>query len=329
MLFARARLADLGRFVALALGVFVLLNVFGELIRPRFDTLHDWIALPLPRAARLGIAALAGIVLTAHGLGTRLPRAARTAAAGLLAAISLVALVNAIQFWRGLATDAFDTPAVVPASLLVAVVLAALAAAQTSDLPAPPWSARRVLACAGVCFATAIALPLVRVATFGPTRYDRSADCAVVFGARVYGDGTPSLALADRVDESVRLYHRGQVGLLVMSGAVDQSNGRSEPEAMRARAIAAGVPAEAIVVDEAGVDTLSTVRNTRALMDERGLRDAIVVTHYFHIPRAKLLFDREAIRSFTVPARMSRRLAKEPWFVAREVPGYYHALLLG
>ena len=41
-------------------------------------------------------------------------------------------------------------------------------------------------------------LPLVVVLTFGPTRYARPADCALVLGARVYDDGRPSLALSAR-----------------------------------------------------------------------------------------------------------------------------------
>jgi uncharacterized SAM-binding protein YcdF (DUF218 family) len=172
------------------------------------------------------------------------------------------------------------------------------------------------------------ALPLVQMATFGPSRYERSADCAVVFGARVWRTGRPSDALADRVDEAIRLYRRGLVGHIVMSGAVDDDAGFSEPAVMAARAEAAGVPREAILLDEDGVDTASTVRNTARMMRREGMSRALVVTHYYHEPRAKMLFNRAGIRAYTVPAHMSRRLRKEPYFLLREVAAYYHSFLL-
>src|SRR5262249_49725610 len=77
--------------------------------------------------------------------------------------------------------------------------------------------------------------------------------------------------LAARADESVHLSQRGLVARVVMSGAVEPENGLSEPEVMRARAVAAGVPEEAILLDSAGVDTAATVRNTAALMRREGL----------------------------------------------------------
>ncbi len=43
------------------------------------------------------------------------------------------------------------------------------------------------------------------------------------------------------------------------------------------------------------------------------------MTHHYHEPRAKMLFDRAGIRTYTVPAQMSRRLLKEPCFLMREV----------
>jgi uncharacterized SAM-binding protein YcdF (DUF218 family) len=63
-------------------------------------------------------------------------------------------------------------------------------------------------------------------------------------------------------------------------------------------------------------------------MREEGLSRALVVTHYYHEPRAKMLFDRAGIAAFTVPATMSRRLTKEPYFLMREVVAYYHSFLL-
>lgn len=311
-----------------AVGVFVLANLAGELLRPPFDTTGDWLSLPDPPWLRHAFAAVVAAVLVAGALLPARPRALRRAGMVLTAAVVVIALADAAAFYLALARGRIHTPAVVPASLLVAALFAALAAElRAAAAPVPPGLRRHAVRL-GAAVAVMLALPVVRMVTFGPTRYERNADCAVVFGARVWNDGTPSDALADRVDESIRLYQAGRVRALVMSGGIDPGNGHSEPEVMRARAEARGVPRAAVLLDEEGVDTASTVRNVARLLDQQGLRTALVVTHYYHEPRAKMLFDRAGVRAFTVPATMSRRLMREPYFVAREIAAFYHSFLL-
>jgi vancomycin permeability regulator SanA len=319
---------EVARSVGLALGVFILINLAGEAIRGPFSTLPDWISLPGPRWCEHIAALAAAIALLAHGL-VALPASARRGAALLLVGGAICALVDTARFYAALSAGYFRTPAVIPASILVAAILLVLAAGMWKERdPRPPWTLRRarnaLLTAAGV----AVAIPLVRMMSFGPSRYDRRAEYAVVFGARVWDNGTPSDALADRVDEAIRLHQRGLVRRILMSGAVDAHNGFSEPEVMKDRAVAQGVPVAAIVLDEQGVDTASTVRNTARILGRSPEDAALVVTHYYHEPRAKMLFDRAGIRAYTVPARMSRRLLKEPYFVLREVAAYYHSFLL-
>jgi vancomycin permeability regulator SanA len=171
------------------------------------------------------------------------------------------------------------------------------------------------------------ALPLVNIFTFGLTRHARRADVAVVLGARAYADGSPSLALADRVDEAVRAYHGGLVPRLIMSGGIDPHTRVSEARVMRERAVRAGVPAAVIELDEEGASTALTAQNVARLVPT-GAR-VLVVSHYFHLPRTALLFRRQGLRPFTLPARMTRRLLREPWYVLREVPAFYVAWLTG
>jgi uncharacterized SAM-binding protein YcdF (DUF218 family) len=322
-----------------AAGLFIVVNLAGQALRPPFETLGDWVSLPSSPLLRTALAAAVAAALLAGAV----PQAGSPASPGphrharhpllrwarvlLLTAVAADALADTLAFYVALYRRAIHTPAFVPASLLVAVLFAALALdARRAPLPAEgeedtPLGLRGALLAGAVL----LALPLVRMLTFGPTRYERPADCAVVFGARVWNDGRPSDALADRVDEGIRLYRRGLVKRLVMSGGVEPENGLSEAEVMRARAEEEGVPREAILLDEAGVDTARSVRNTARLMRQEGLGSALVVSHYYHEPRAKMLFDRAGVKAYTVPARMSRRLYKEPYFVAREVGAYWHS----
>jgi uncharacterized SAM-binding protein YcdF (DUF218 family) len=268
-----------------------------------------------------------GALLANAALSVR-SEAIRRAGAWLFGLVSVIALVDAVCFWTALARGLIRTPALVPASALVAAFFVALALELRTTQRIEPAVSARPLARVVVVACVLVSLPLVRIVTFGPTRYDRPAACAVVFGARVWNDGTPSDALADRVDEAVRLYHRGLASKIVMSGGVEPENGLSEAAVMRARAVDEGVPSEDVILDEAGADTALTVRNTAALMREGGLGSALVVTHYYHEPRAKMLFDRAGVRSFTVPATMKRRLLKEPYFLVREVAAYWRAFVL-
>lgn len=322
--------ADTIRFIGFAVGVFVAVNLAGEAIRGPFDTVRQWITIPGPGWLRLLIETGAAAALIAGPFAARIPARIRRAAAIFLGALTALSLVDAGRFYAALERGSIATPVIVPASVPVTLVLGALAALLFffDRAPAPLSGRRRGVVAVIAVAATVLALPLLRMAMFGPTRYVRDADCAIVLGARVWNDGTPSDALADRVDEAIRLYHEGRVRRLLMSGAIDDDNGFSEPAVMKARAVAAGVPGDAVLLDEAGVDTASTVRNSARMAQAKEIGSALVVSHYYHEPRLKMLFDRTGMRVYTVPARMRRRLFKEPYFIAREIAAYYHSFLL-
>jgi vancomycin permeability regulator SanA len=324
----RDTVADAVRFIGFAVGVFVAVNLVGEAIRGPFDTVPQWITIPGPRWLRALVEAAAAVALIAGPFASRLPARVRAIAALVLAALAALSIVDAARFYAALERGSIATPVIVPASIPVAVLLGALAALLGSArAPAPLVGRRRALVATIAVAATVLGLPLVRMMMFGPTRYVRDADCAIVLGARVWNDGTPSHALADRVDEAILLYQQGHVRRLLMSGAIDDGNGFSEPAVMKARAVAAGVPSDAILLDEAGVDTASTVDNSARLSREHAIGSALVVSHYYHEPRLAMLFARAGMRVYTVPARMKHRLIKEPYFVAREIVAFYHSFL--
>lgn len=105
---------------------------------------------------------------------------------------------------------------------------------------------------------------------------------AIVFGAGLRRDGTPTAVLRDRVDTAAQLYFAGKVEKLLMSGdnrVVDYN----EPESMRQYARDLGVPDEAIVLDYAGRRTYDTCYRARHIF---GVQSAILVTQKFHMSRA-------------------------------------------
>ena len=91
---------------------------------------------------------------------------------------------------------------------------------------------------------------------------------------------------------------------------------------MRARAMAAGVPSSAIVLDEQGLNTRASAANSRTIMAQQGWRRALVVSHYYHLARCKAAFTRAGVRAVTVPAHMPQRMRREPYFLLRECAAY-------
>jgi vancomycin permeability regulator SanA len=173
--------------------------------------------------------------------------------------------------------------------------------------------------------------PLAQMLFFGYTDYRRPADAIVVFGARTYATGKASQALADRVNTACDLYQQGLAPVLVFSGGPGDGD-VSEPEAMQALAIARGIPGSAIVCDCMGLNTHATVDHVAELAHARGYRSVMAVSHFYHLPRVKLAFDRAGIEAFTVPARETWPLVQMPKLIAREVPAlweYYLGPLAG
>lgn len=143
------------------------------------------------------------------------------------------------------------------------------------------------------------------------------ADLAVVFGNEVLADGVASPRLAARLDTALSARARGLVALIMVSGGKGAS-GFNEADVMQAYLIRAGVPADAVLVDQEGVNTMATAVHAAAILRARGLRSAMVVTQWFHVPRCILAMRRNdvGVVAATYPAFVERR---DVYSVAREL----------
>jgi SanA protein len=146
---------------------------------------------------------------------------------------------------------------------------------------------------------------------------------AIVFGARVFGEGRLSSMLRDRVDTAIELYRAGKVDKLLMSG--DNSTASyNEPADMMLYAIQQGVPAEDIQPDYAGRRTYDTCYRARHIF---GVERAILVTQEFHLPRA--IFTCQALGMDVQGVVADRRIYSERalrWSESREVAALVVAL---
>lgn len=121
---------------------------------------------------------------------------------------------------------------------------------------------------------------------------------AIVFGAGLRRDGTPTPILRDRVETAASLYFSGKVEKLLMSGDNSVLN-HNEPESMRQYAISLGVPEHAIAMDYAGSRTYDTCYRAKAIF---GMKSALLVTQKFHLPRALFLCNALGLEAYGVEA---------------------------
>lgn len=130
-------------------------------------------------------------------------------------------------------------------------------------------------------------LPRLITAVYARARIFRSEDSpkiavAIVFGAGLQRDGSPSPVLKDRVATASELYFDGKIQKILMSGD-NRFVYYDEPSAMKNYAIELGVPEENIVLDFAGRRTYDTCYRAIKIF---GVHKALLITQQYHLPRA-------------------------------------------
>lgn len=96
-----------------------------------------------------------------------------------------------------------------------------------------------------------------------------------------------------RTSHAVELYNNGWAPLVIFSGAAQDKSGPSNALAMRQLAIANGVPASAILIEEESENTGQNAQNTSELIRSKNLSTVILVTSGYHQRRASLEFQKQ------------------------------------
>lgn len=127
-------------------------------------------------------------------------------------------------------------------------------------------------------------------------------EVAIVPGALVQPNGKMSVMLGDRVEQAWRLWRAGKVEKILVSGD-HHSWAYDEPDTMRKALVGYGVPPEDVFEDHAGFDTWATMVRARSIF---GVRDAVVITQGFHMPRALFLADAAGIEATGLTSDLHR-----------------------
>jgi hypothetical protein len=124
-------------------------------------------------------------------------------------------------------------------------------------------------------------------------------DALVVLGAGTAVEGWANPVLVERVCRGVELYRQGRAGKIVMSGGYTAGH-IAEAEMMRAAAVAMGVPAEDVILENSSVTTAENADFSLLLAKKAGIRAVTVVTHRNHLARAIGEFERAGRGYWTV-----------------------------
>ncbi len=103
----------------------------------------------------------------------------------------------------------------------------------------------------------------------------------IILGASVHSDGKLSPILKDRVDTAIKLYENNKVENFLVSGD-HRSDDYNEVAAMVGYLETKGINKDLITSDHAGLDTYDSMYRAGKVFD---IKDAVVVTQEFHLPR--------------------------------------------
>lgn len=153
------------------------------------------------------------------------------------------------------------------------------------------------------------------------SRFDQryAADAIVVLGAAQY-DGRPSPVFAARLDHAITLHTEGWAERIVVTGGIVPGDRMSEATAGRRYLVAAGVPANEVIVQPEGRNTAGSMEAVAAWLVGEGLERVILVSDPFHLARLRLEARRLGLDAWTSPtpsSPISSRLGTElPYLLA-------------
>ncbi|HMA21427.1 MAG TPA: YdcF family protein [Gemmatimonadaceae bacterium] len=132
----------------------------------------------------------------------------------------------------------------------------------------------------------------------------KPAESIVVLGAAQY-DGRPSPVLRARLDHGIDLWNRGMGKVLVLTGGKGAGDTTSEAEVGRAYARKHGIPDTVILLENKGRTTRESMLGVAQLLQDRGIKTAILVSDPFHMLRLSIIGRRFGLTPYTSPTQTS------------------------
>jgi uncharacterized SAM-binding protein YcdF (DUF218 family) len=162
----------------------------------------------------------------------------------------------------------------------------------------------RLAVAAAIGTAVVVGYTTFRIWQEGGRDERRPADAIVVLGAAEY-NGRPSPVFRSRLDHAVELYRAGLAPWLVVTGGRAAGDRTTEAAVARAYALANGIPASAILVEDRGRTTLESLQTVGQLLQTRGLHSAVFVSDRSHMLRVLRIANDQGLTSYGSPTSTS------------------------
>lgn len=152
--------------------------------------------------------------------------------------------------------------------------------------------------------------------------YDASStnfDVIIVLGGGVTTDCHLDASMQSRMDTAIQLFQLKKASKIILTGGPQDRRGRClESEAMRQYALAQGIEETVLLKESLSLNTYQNAFNTVKIMEQKGMKSALIVTTDFHSKRANNIFARYDIDYQMVNAsnktsglRLFKQLVKE------------------
>ena len=155
---------------------------------------------------------------------------------------------------------------------------------------------------------------------------------AVILGAAIHNDGSPSGALKRRVSAALTLQTKYPNLMYLVTGGVGKGKPISEAAVMRQLLLDGGILDQYIIMDEASMDTMDSIVYCSQLLRHRQINNIIICTDTYHLARTKLLFNLFGISTTPYPmpsGRNSNGWLRWIYYYIREAAAIVWDLFIG
>lgn len=150
----------------------------------------------------------------------------------------------------------------------------------------------------------------------------RPAQVIIVMGAAEY-NGHPSPVLKLRLDHAVNLYEQHLAPYIMTTGGPGGDRSFTEATVGRSYLIDRGVPAESIIVEDAGESTAWSLSAAAEILRRMGLQSCIVVSDGYHVFRVKRILQHEGFTVYSSPREAGdTSVPREWWQFFRQAVAY-------
>lgn len=160
---------------------------------------------------------------------------------------------------------------------------------------------------------------------YAETDETQPADAAIVLGCAVE-NGEPTPVFRERINHGIHLFHENKVKYLIFTGGVGDGDEISEAQAAKNYAVYMGVPEGCIFLEEKSRITEENLEYAREIMEEKGLKTALLVSDPLHMKRAMLMAKDYGITAYSSPTTTSMYEGSKTKysFLAREAVLYVY-----